>query len=336
LAQAAPLGSRPERCGRVAAMANEALGVCGAGCFVFLLVLISSSWTTLMPTEMALGYNWLLQTVSPEVVISPGLQITGPFVQLLKYPKTIQTIEYSAEMKDILDDRTHDGLPLLLGVAFQYRLLPDGLYNLYHKFENNVGDYERLFVLSGIHIVTEVATRFTAYQFFNEKQKIAEVMRREVDAYFQEHLYATVESLQINEDDLPEAFTQMILQAATSKQRITRMEKTRDAKIVEFHTARIVAHAQANVTIQKAFGERHRILQNGRADAAIIDAYVQAELEAYGKIHDELGLEGDSLLKYIWYDTLGGGGVAASDTEPSDIELLFGVNPSAYISETGR
>jgi len=317
-------------------MVGEAMAASAGGCCLLFFLIIVTSFSSLMPTEMALRYNWVLKTTSPDIVINPGLQVTGPFVSLLKYPKTIQTIEYSNEDHDILDGRTHDGLPLLLGVAFQYRLLPDGLYNLYHKFENHVGDYELLFRLTGIHIITEVATKFTAYQFFNEKQKIAEEMRTAMDAYFQKHLYATVESFQINEDDLPEEFTAMILQAATSQQKITRMEKTRAAKTVEFETARIVAEAQANVTLQQALGEKHRILQNGRADAEIIDAYVEAELEAYGKIRDELELEGGDLLKYIWYDTLGGGGVAASTADTTDIQMLFGVNPSAYISEAGR
>jgi len=96
-------------------------------------------------------------------------------------------------------------------------------------------------------------------------------MRLHLNEYFSKHLFATVESLQIQEDDLPEAFTTTILTAATSKQNITRMSKTMAAKIVEFQTARQIAEAQANVTIQKAIGDQHRIMQNGRADAAIIE-----------------------------------------------------------------
>lgn len=52
-----------------------------------------------------------------------------------------------------------------------------------------------------------------------------EVMRTSLNAYFSEHLFASVESLQITEDDLPDAFTKTILTAATSKQNITRMSK---------------------------------------------------------------------------------------------------------------
>jgi hypothetical protein len=40
------------------------------------------------------------------------------------------------------DGRTSDGLPLILGVAFQYRLDPAGLFDLYHTFGD---DYKRVF-----------------------------------------------------------------------------------------------------------------------------------------------------------------------------------------------
>jgi len=291
------------------------------------------SISSLSPTDMALRYNWLLKTIDPVVIADPGLIFTGPFSSLIRYPKTIQTLEYNQAHRDLLDGRTQDGLPLILGLSFQYRLLPDGLSQLYYTFENNVGDYEAIYKLVGMHIITELATKFTAYQFFNEKQKIAEVMRQELNDYFFKNLFATVESLQIQEDDLPEAFTETILTAATSKQNITRMEKTRDAKIVEFQTSRQIAQAQANMTIQQAIGDQHRIMQNGKADAAIIEAFVDAETSAYSKIHTELGLNGDEMISYIWYDTLGGGGVAANSQEKQDIQMLVGVNPSAYISE---
>lgn len=291
------------------------------------------SITSVQPTEVALSYNWLLSHVSNEVIATPGLKFIGPFNTLIRYPKTIQTLEYDEAARDLLDGRTADGLPLILGLSFQYRLITDRLPDLYFTYENNYGDYERIYKLTGTHMITELATKFTAYQFFNEKQKIAEVMRDSLNQYFSKHLFATVESLQITEGDLPDAFTRTILTAATSKQNITRMSKTLEAKKVEFQTARQIAEAQANVTIQKAIGEQHRIMQNGKADAAIIEAYVEAELTAYGKIHKDLGLSGEELVNYIWYDTLGGGSVSADASSDKDFEMLVGVNPSAYISQ---
>merc|ERR1719242_2921800 len=121
-------------------------------------------------------------------------------------------MEYNDAHRDMLDGRTRDGLPLILGLSFQYKLLTDdkSLYNLYQSFEDNVGDYLKIYHLVGTHMITEMATNFTAYQFFNEKQSIAMKMRAELDRYFQKDLYATVDSLQINEDGLPQAFTDSV------------------------------------------------------------------------------------------------------------------------------
>jgi len=316
-------------------MVGKALAACCGICFVVGLIPLLFGWTTMAPTEMALNYNYVFKTVSPEIVKTAGLHFVGPFNKLLKYPTTSQTILYDASHKDLLDGRTRDGLPLIIGLSFQYKLLTDdkSLLTLYHTFDENVGDYQKLYQRVGMHIVTEMATNFTAAQFFNEKQNIAVQMQRQLDEYFQKNLFATVDSLQIDEDDLPPAFTSSVLAAAAKKQEITKMEKTRDAAKVNFTTARQVAEAQANVTLAQANGERHRILQSGQADAAIIDAYVQAETAAYRQAAKAMSLSSEDLIKYIWYDTLGGGSVSAAQTESRDIQLMVGVDPAAYISE---
>ena len=55
-------------------------------------------------------------------------------------------------------------------------------------------------------MVTEAATNFTAYQFFNEKQNIAMRLQYILNEYFSRELYAFVDGFQINEDELPQAF----------------------------------------------------------------------------------------------------------------------------------
>eukprot|EP00913_Durusdinium_trenchii_P035496 g33217.t1 len=135
------------------------------------------SITSVQPTEIALSYNWLLSTVSSEVIATPGLKFIGPFNRLIRYPKTIQTLEYDEAQRDLLDGRTRDclswsvtdlfsaslfnwwlrpffhtlqdGLPLILGLSFQYRLMADRLPDLYFTYENEIGDYEKIYKLVG-------------------------------------------------------------------------------------------------------------------------------------------------------------------------------------------
>eukprot|EP00448_Togula_jolla_P001418 CAMPEP_0170597848 /NCGR_PEP_ID=MMETSP0224-20130122/15923_1 /TAXON_ID=285029 /ORGANISM="Togula jolla, Strain CCCM 725" /LENGTH=283 /DNA_ID=CAMNT_0010922341 /DNA_START=87 /DNA_END=938 /DNA_ORIENTATION=+ len=282
---------------------------------------------------MALRYNKVLNTIDPVVLDTPGLKFVGPFSTLIRYPKTLQTLAYNSDDRDLLDGRTRDGLPLILGVTFQYQLQARNLYKLYTSYEQQVGSYTNLFRLVGIHIVTEAATNYTAYEFFSEKQRIASKMQAKLDEYFKTNLFADVSSLQINEDDLPEAFDSTIKLAATTKQKRIQMEQQKEAKKVEFQTAINVAGAQANVTIQNAMGEVHQIYAQGRADAAIISTYVDAEIGAYGAVRDAMNSSPGETLEFIWYDSLGGGGVGSSAMQGNDVNMLVGVNPSAYISQ---
>lgn len=299
---------------------------------IFALGLVDS-WTNISATEMALSYNTWLQTVSPEVIMTPGLKFVGPWNSLIRYPKTAQNLEYLHSMGDQLKSRTSDGLPLSLDITVTYQLIPDGVYKLYSSYENEPGDYKRTVKLIGHHVLTEEATKYTAYQFFNEKNKIADEFRLVLDKYFRENLYAYITSLQINDDTLPGEFRDTITEAATRKQAIQRTENLLNATLIQFQTDRLVAHAQANVAVQKAQGEKHRIEQNGRADAAVIEAYVKAELQAYSRMHTDMKLNGDHLIDYIYYDTLAGGGVAAGTKKSSAVSMFVGVDPAAYISE---
>lgn len=288
------------------------------------------SFTIIAPTEVALTRNWLFNTVDKTVLTEPGLTFVGPLNIVMKYPKTIQSVSFDGN--DIIHGRTSDGLPLFLGLTWQYRLHPDGIYNMYHTYELTHGDYVRLFNLLAIHIITETANKFSAYQFFTVKQHIAETMATALNTYLHEHFNATVEALQINEDRLPQIFTTQILETSCKRQNIRRTVKVLAAKKVDFQTARIIARAQANMTINRAYGSRNHIIQNAHADAMIINSYIEAEIESYSKVNEELKLSPEDLLSYIWYDSVAGGSVegAASATEP--VALLLGVNPGTYLA----
>lgn len=313
-------------------MAGEVGGVACAvlGLVVFVII---SGFASLDPTQMALKYNWVTKRLDKEVRVDPGFGYIGPWNTLIRYPKTLQTITYDNRHRDLLDGRTKDGLPLILGLSFQFQLQPAELYELYTEYEADYGDYKAMFKLMGIHILTEMATNYTAYQFFNDKQKIALEMMFNMNRYFTKYLHATVESLQINEDDLPGPFTDMILMAATMKQNISKTQKNLGAQVIQMQTSVKIAEAQANVTIQKAIGQSSAIEQNGKADAAVISSFVESELDAYSKIKEKLGLKGNDLLKYIWYDAVGGGSVIQPGSEFS---VFSGVNPGAYMTESSK
>ncbi|KAF4759296.1 choline dehydrogenase 7, partial [Perkinsus olseni] len=247
------------------------------------------------------------------------------------YPKTVRTIEFSTSDYDVLHARTSDGLPLVLGVAFQYQLIPDEAVDLYMELGE---DFEKTFKLVANHLATEYATQFSAYQFFNSKEMIARGMMAYLDNRFRENFHASIQGLQINEDQLPDEFYNSVLTAANTKQNITRNVNLRDAAKVGMATDRIVAAAQANATVSRAQGQAMKTLQEGQAAAAVLQQYISAEARAFTEVKSSLALNNTELLQYIWYDALQGGGVQPNDDLVG--QVLVGVDPSVYLNDEKR
>jgi hypothetical protein len=100
------------------------------------------------------------------------LYILGIGHSFLKFPKNVQTIEFSKERnanRGPIESRTLDGLEVSLEISFQYVLQPENLFRLYSKFGPR---YLIVFQNVAIDILTEEATKYTAYEFFWDRGRI--------------------------------------------------------------------------------------------------------------------------------------------------------------------
>ena len=148
-------------------------GVCT--CFIVIpsIIMISMSFSSLPTVEYGLDYNAITLTVDNKTYGAAGMYFLGLGHSFIKFPRTIQTIEFNAAHRDLLHTRTLDGLPLTLGVSFQYRYIPQHLYDLYRAYKlNHLHVYEN----TATAVIANVACNYSAYTFFNDKQGIAVVM----------------------------------------------------------------------------------------------------------------------------------------------------------------
>ena len=109
---------------------------CCAVVALVIAVLTVFRFETVHQLEMGLMYNMLTQTIEPKT-FSAGIYYCGPWTTMLKWPKTLQNIDFSTGHKpwpDELHARTSDGLPVTLSLSFQYQLLPEQVLALYHDF----------------------------------------------------------------------------------------------------------------------------------------------------------------------------------------------------------
>ena len=147
-------------------------------------------------------YNAITQHVAKEPY-SAGLHFIGVGHRFLRFPNIQLNMQFSTAEHDLLHTRTADGLPLTLGfclnwllfiwaqycslgLSFQYTLIQADLFDLYDfylpefcsfspqllcpcRYMNFKMDYERVLFNVASNILANVATNFTAYNFFNDK-----------------------------------------------------------------------------------------------------------------------------------------------------------------------
>lgn len=273
-----------------------------------------------------------------------------------QYPHALPP-QFNQAHQDLLHTRTADGLPLTLGVSFQYRYIPQHLHTLYLAYKN---DHVHVYENTATAVIANVACNYSAYTFFNDKQGIAAVMQQVLATQFQQKLYAQIEALQIkcatskwSSDprtstglapdlltrvpagalhwgrsyiQLPDTFQNAILESISTKQNITRSSRFKENMQVTFETTLMVASQRKNQTIIEATGVANQRQQQALANAQVTEQQVSAEMYAYGNISAALGLPTAAGLDYIWWDSL-----QALAANGEGKEFLVGVNPQVVL-----
>ena len=116
---------------------------CGALFYAFFYFFI---FDTLEPNEWGIAYSRTSVSIDSSRVYGGGRHYIGLFSYFIKFPTTLQSIEFSNRTSATsapLRTRTKEGLSLNLHISFQYRLLDDELVQLFERW--NVG-YEQSFI----------------------------------------------------------------------------------------------------------------------------------------------------------------------------------------------
>ena len=113
-----------------------------------------------------------------------------------------------------------------------------------------------------VDLLTEEATKFTAYDFFMDRGKIKEVFQFKLNEIFNATCYSNIQFLQLRSVDLPTLFEQAIQDSEVKKQDIQKAYAELNKVTVEQDTKVKAANYQKNVTIVLIF--LFRILRKER------------------------------------------------------------------------
>lgn len=161
----------------------------------------------------------------------------------------MQTVEFSTDRnadKLPLHSRTNDGLEVVLEISFQYLYDFSRLFELFSTFKDQ---HKAILENMAVDALSEAATKYSAYDFFMDRQKIGVEMQLILNQHFKENCYATVEFFQLRSVDLPDEFEQAIQLSEVKKQEIRKAEAQKNRTIVELQTTKMTAEYQRNVTI---------------------------------------------------------------------------------------
>jgi len=109
--------------------------------------------------------------------------------------------------------------------------------------------YQGIFSNIAIDLLTEEATKYTAYDFFMDRGKIKEDFQRKLNDVFSKQCFSNIQFLQLRSVDLPTMFEGAIQESEVKKQDIQKAYAELNKVKVEVDTKIKTADFQKNVTI---------------------------------------------------------------------------------------
>jgi regulator of protease activity HflC (stomatin/prohibitin superfamily) len=269
---------------------------------IFIIVLIFAgvsvgyfflAFDTVGYNEYALNQDGISQEIEDKVY-EKGFYHIGIFNHFIKFPKTVQTIDFKDSYP--LNSRTKDGLLINVRLSFQYRLRKADILILYGTFAL---DYEARFIGQARTSLRDVTSNYNAIEFFNNRTIIGDRMFEYLITELDE-MFADVVYFQLREIDLPDEFEEALKQVQIAQQQYQIALYEQQAAIVNAETAIIEAQANANITILTAEAEAEAYIINMEAQATALNITLTAERMAYYAMGQQLNLTSTELLALLW------------------------------------
>jgi regulator of protease activity HflC (stomatin/prohibitin superfamily) len=284
------------------------LSITGIAGLIFFLVIFVGGFASVEVTEYALKASMITRKVDKEPYLS-GRYWIGPWSYFIKFPAVVKTIQFSElRMQDdlgvdepgepMLRSRTSDGLDVTIELSFQYQLYLEQIYNLYTTMGAG-RDFHDIFVRVAIDRLTEIATEYSANEFFVDRTRIGKDMEKVLKKDFQDKLYATIFSFQLRSVGLPDEFEKAIQLTEVKKQDVQVAEAEQLSTKVALDTELMKAKRRTKVKANKAEGFAESVMLENKADIEQYIATQEKAASSYKGILKELDNKENELLAYV-------------------------------------
>ena len=240
--------------------------------------------------------------VNTDRVYEAGMHYIGVGHEFIEFPIAQQTIKYYTSEDNSVTGRTQDGLAISLDISFQYQLTKESIIDIY---KNHGTDYEGVFWQFARDVIRDVASLYTAIDFFNNRTSIGRAIEESMEAeFFSEFFEILVPAFQLLQIDLPDTFEDALERAEVARREIEIVQLQQQTALIEAETKILEAQAQYNVTLIEAQADADAFLTIINAQAEAVNITLTAERDAYYGLAQALNMTTTELLTYMWIQAL--------------------------------
>jgi len=282
----------------MASFAGPVIGVVG----VTLFLLCCLSFDTLEYQEIGINYSWVSETIEDRTY-GAGRYYIGIGNRFIKYPRVVNNMYFGDEFSPgtvvngpALQSRTQDGLTVRIEVSYQYKLIPEKLYELYQTFGE---DYTLILLRMAIEQLTTATTKHNAHDFFTDRTGLSKEMHKMLDDHFQKHGFAEVPFFQLRTVRLPKDFEDSIQDTQVKEQEIKVATAQQDQNRINYETRLLQAGQNVLVLDQQAAAESSAIVAKNDAYCRQYRLTQNLQAEALSKVAAGVQWTPQELLEYL-------------------------------------
>eukprot|EP00472_Partenskyella_glossopodia_P001763 CAMPEP_0197535100 /NCGR_PEP_ID=MMETSP1318-20131121/49443_1 /TAXON_ID=552666 /ORGANISM="Partenskyella glossopodia, Strain RCC365" /LENGTH=255 /DNA_ID=CAMNT_0043092587 /DNA_START=331 /DNA_END=1098 /DNA_ORIENTATION=- len=200
-------------------------------------------------------------------------------------------------------EETTGGQPLTLSVHFMYQIDRENVPLVYTKFGLN---WHQRFTDFSRQAISDTAQKYTPYQFWGEREKVALAMKAECEEWLMRHGQTKVTMFQLTQIGFHSMFERMIVDIQLQVQLyVTREYHQHLVRVMkEIDIMESVAHAEILAINAWAIGNASVILAN--ATNTGFNVTQESKGYHYRKFADTLSLSSKQLVKYVKTVSIGG------------------------------
>lgn len=230
-----------------------------------------------------------------DVILSQGMYILYPGDQMIKFKRTLQSIELGN-----LNCLTRDEVMLQIHASIQFEYIKNQIIpTILKKFKNDK-EYKNFLQATTESSILESCLKFTALEYYEERANVDSSMYDDLVANVNnKNIGSTIEFFQLVDISYPPAYIDILHQKQNTIQDLITAENNRATEIVNANTNFIETTRQVKINLINAQNYYDMIIHLAKAEEYSITNQWDNRNEMFKNIINDLNLSSDMLIEYI-------------------------------------